>query len=201
MGESEHLTLTEAVALFSDEDAVERLFTEARWPNGIACPKCGSLTVRVFDSERRPTRYRCQDCLAFFNVKTDSVMQGSKLPLSKWALAIYLLITSNKGVSSVQLAAILLMSLIGSACGDLPATSPETCEELAPRIIKLSKENENPFSGRILNLYDIESLESDGDNILKCGARATRSRGGERDIFFYLKEDEDSDRFIGYEGQ
>ncbi len=49
-------------------------------------------------------RYRCQDCAAFFNVKTDSMMQGSKLPLSKWALAIYLLMTSNKGVSSVQLA-------------------------------------------------------------------------------------------------
>ena len=40
------LTLVQAVDLYSDEQAVERIFIEARWPNGMACPVCGSLNIQ-----------------------------------------------------------------------------------------------------------------------------------------------------------
>ena len=47
--------------------------------------------------------YRCRDCRKYFSVKTGSVMEGSPLPLRKWAYAIYLDVTSLKGVSSMKL--------------------------------------------------------------------------------------------------
>ena len=96
------MTLVEAVKQFSDESSVERMFIDARWPNGIACVSCGSLRIKDRPT-RKPAPFRCQDCKCDFSVKTGTVMQGSNLSLSKWALASYLMTTSLKGVSSMKL--------------------------------------------------------------------------------------------------
>ena len=96
------LTLIEAVKQFGDEEAAEVMFIEARWPNGVACPMCGSLNVQERPT-RKPQPFRCRDCRKDFSVKTDTVMQGSNIPLHKWALAVFLLNTSLKGVSSMKL--------------------------------------------------------------------------------------------------
>ena len=95
---------------------------------------------------------------------------------------------------------IVLVVIIALASGG-GATSPKvsTCKDLAPHIIELSEERESPFSGRVLKFYDIVELETSDDYILKCRARATRSRGGDANIIFYMTEDEDGDRFIGME--
>ncbi len=96
------MTLIEAVAVFNDEPTVERLFIESRWPDGVACPECGSVNIQERPT-RKPQPFRCRDCRKDFSVKTGTVMQGSNLPLSKWAIAIYLMSTNLKGVSSMKL--------------------------------------------------------------------------------------------------
>ena len=78
------------------------MFIDARWPNGVACPDCGSLSIQARPT-RKPQPFRCRDCRKDFSVKTGTVMQGSNLPLSKWALAAFLMTTSLKGVSSMKL--------------------------------------------------------------------------------------------------
>ena len=47
--------------------------------------------------------YWCTDCRSYFSVKTGTAMQRSKVPLRKWAIAIYLCLTSLKSVSSMKL--------------------------------------------------------------------------------------------------
>ena len=47
--------------------------------------------------------YWCTDCRRYFSVKTGTAMQRSKIPLRKWAIAIYLCLTSLKSVSSMKL--------------------------------------------------------------------------------------------------
>ena len=98
------ISLIQAVQQFSDEEAVEGMFIEARWPNGMACPKCGSVNIKARPT-RKPQPFRCNDCRGDFSVKTGTVMEGAnlKLPLSKWALAFYLYSTNLKGVSSMKL--------------------------------------------------------------------------------------------------
>ena len=49
--------------------------------------------------------YRCRARKRYFSLKTGTVMEDSKLSLKKWAWAIYLELTSLKGVSSMKLAA------------------------------------------------------------------------------------------------
>ena len=96
------ITLMDAVNKFNTEEKAEAWFMEARWPNGVACPKCGSLNVQT-RTTRKPQPFRCRDCRKDFSVKTDTLMHDSKLPLSKWAIAIYLYSTNLKGVSSMKL--------------------------------------------------------------------------------------------------
>ena len=98
------------------------------------------------------------------------------------------------------LAALVVLIVIGvmfSSGGSTPAS----CEDLAPQIIELSKEREGPFAGRVLKFYDIVELEPTGEYILRCRARATRSRGGDANVIFFMSEDEDGDRFIGMQPQ
>ena len=50
------ITLVEAVQMFTGRaKAVEKMFIEARWPNGIACPLCGSLTISQPKSRKTPS--------------------------------------------------------------------------------------------------------------------------------------------------
>lgn len=96
------ITLVEAVKRFSDNAEAEAWFVENRWPNGVACPKCGSLNVQERPT-RKPQPYRCRACRKDFSVKTDTIMHNSKLPLSTWAIALFLCSTNLKGVSSMKL--------------------------------------------------------------------------------------------------
>ena len=96
------LSLVDAVEMFSDPAAAEAWFVEQRWPVGVVCPDCGSLDIQT-RTTRKPQPFRCNDCRKDFSVKTGTIMHGSKLPLKTWGLAMYILTTGLKGVSSMKL--------------------------------------------------------------------------------------------------
>ena len=97
----EGITLVQLCDMFPTEDSAREWFEARVWPDGRYCPKCGS--VRTHDAGHNDMPYRCSDCRAYFSVKTGTVMGGSHLPLRKWVFAIYLHLTSLKGVSSMKL--------------------------------------------------------------------------------------------------
>ncbi len=80
-----------------------------RWPNGPACPHCGSVTVYVLKPKpesKRPVRkgvYKCKDCRKQFTVTVGTLFEGSHIPLNKWLMAVSLMCSSKKGISAHQL--------------------------------------------------------------------------------------------------
>ena len=96
------VTLMEAVKMFDTEEKAESWFVARRWPDGIACPHCGSVNVADVAS-RKPQPYRCRDCRKHFSVKTKTLLHSSNIPLSKWAISFYLFSTNLRGVSSMKL--------------------------------------------------------------------------------------------------
>lgn len=96
------ISLAEFFQQFPDDEAAEKWFEERRWPNKVACPKCGSVDVARVKS-RKPMPWRCRDCRGYFSVKYGTVMQSSKLGLQTWLLAVYLMMTNLKGISSMKL--------------------------------------------------------------------------------------------------
>jgi len=97
------ISVMELFRMFPDEAAARKWLEEIRWPEGERhCPNCGSLKTSAVPNET-PMPYHCGDCREYFSVKTGTVMQSSKVPLQKWVIAMYLLSTSLKGVSSMKL--------------------------------------------------------------------------------------------------
>jgi transposase-like protein len=97
----EFKTLAEFLEHFKDEKTCRDYFAATRFRNGEYCPHCGHKEIYNF---RNGKRYRCASCKEDFTIKTGTVFGESKVPLRKWFIAIYLLSTTSKGISSVQLA-------------------------------------------------------------------------------------------------
>ena len=96
------LSLVELVKMFPDDAAAERWFVETRWPDGVFCPRCGSLSVQERPT-RKPQPYHCRDCRKYFSVRTGTPMHASNLGFQKWAFAFYLMATGIKGTASMKL--------------------------------------------------------------------------------------------------
>ena len=96
------ITLIELMDQFPDDASAELWFEETRWGDERHCPHCGS-TATSETKNRRPMPYWCKDCRSYFSVRTGSPMESSRVPYCKWVLAIYLHVTSLKGVSAMKL--------------------------------------------------------------------------------------------------
>ncbi len=88
--------------LFPDEPTAQAWFEEIRWPEGRTCARCGSERTSEVPNAK-PMPYWCSDCRKYFSVKVGTVMESSKIPLRKWAIAFYQILTNLKGVSSMKL--------------------------------------------------------------------------------------------------
>lgn len=95
------ISLVELMDMFPTEVAAQEWFESIFWPAGRCCGHCGSTKTREASHKYMP--YWCTDCRSYFSVKTGTVMQASKLPLRKWAVGIYICLTSLKSVSSMKL--------------------------------------------------------------------------------------------------
>ena len=74
-----------------------------RWRNGAHCPHCGSVDVYRKRDGKRIGRWHCKDCSASYNVLQGTVLQGTKIPLQKWFVAVTIIVNAKKSVSSCQL--------------------------------------------------------------------------------------------------
>lgn len=95
---------------YPDEASAIRYFEERRWPNGVHCPKCGTVEVlRGVNEKRNRQLWYCHSkgCETQFSVTSGTIMEFTKLPLRKWMLAFHFIGASKKGMSSLQLARML----------------------------------------------------------------------------------------------
>ena len=98
----EGISLIELGEMFPDEAAATAWFESLVWPTGRHCPHCGSTeTAEAPPSKKMP--YWCGACRKGFSVRIGTALERSRVPLRKWAFAIYLEMTSLKGVSSMKL--------------------------------------------------------------------------------------------------
>lgn len=90
--------------IFQDDEAA-REWLEARvWPEGPSCPHCGDQDFTKLEGKaHRAGLYQCNACRQQFTVTVGTLFERSKIPLSKWLMATYLLVSSKKGMSAHQL--------------------------------------------------------------------------------------------------
>ena len=88
--------------MFPTEQVAVEWFEAVVWGDERRCGHCGGSDTYVVKSGK-PMPYRCRGCRKYFSVKSGTLMAGSPLPVRKWVYAIYLDVTSLKGVSSMKL--------------------------------------------------------------------------------------------------
>ncbi|MBI5034517.1 MAG: IS1595 family transposase [Chloroflexi bacterium] len=114
--ERKTLTLSKIAKLYSDEEAAYLHLESIRWSNGVVCPHCGSVNHSYLlnpQNGERITRtgtksyrrvWKCGECREQFSVLVGTVMEDSRIPLSKWLLAFHEMSADKNGISSHELA-------------------------------------------------------------------------------------------------
>ncbi len=135
--ERQGISLIGIMKRFPDDATAEAWFTERRWPEGAHCPHCGSFNVQSGTAHKTmPYRCREKECGKRFSVRTGTVMQASNLGYQTWAIALYLVATNLKSVSSMKLHR------------DLEITQ-KSAWHLAHRIRTGFMNSEDPFAGPV----------------------------------------------------
>ena len=117
---------------FNNDEKCREALEKLRWPNGVACTRCGVLGTSELPGG---VLFQCKSCRYQFSVTSGTIMHDSHLPLRKRFLAIWLMCESKKGVSAKQ-----LQRTIG--------TTYRTAWHLCHRIRKAM--GNNPFTGPTL---------------------------------------------------
>jgi len=95
-------SLFSMMQVFSDEEKCINHFIAVRWPLGAVCPHCGS--AEVYTLKNLTFKCKQKECAKKFSVRHDTIFQDSPIKLQKWFMAIYLITSHKKGISSCQLA-------------------------------------------------------------------------------------------------
>ncbi len=92
--------------IFQDETKAREWLEAHVWPEGPTCPHCGNadkLKITALQGKaHRPGLYQCAECREQFTVTVKTVFERSKIPLTKWLAALFLMTASKKGVSAHQ---------------------------------------------------------------------------------------------------
>ncbi len=104
------LTLDQIMARFATDEAARQFLEAVRWPDGPVCPHCNNADAkRIYDIAANPAKKiraglrECKECGNQFTVTVGTIFEDSKIPLRKWLVAWYMLCTSKKGVSALQM--------------------------------------------------------------------------------------------------
>jgi transposase-like protein len=101
------LTLSGFDRMFPDEDSCKAYLRDQRWPKGVRCPRCGN--DHVYASKARPFHWQCTKCGKTprapyrFSVTVNTVFENTNYKLLVWFKVLYLMLTSKKGISALQI--------------------------------------------------------------------------------------------------
>lgn len=102
MKKAKTISVFEFMSKFPNEEEARNWVEKRRWGDCPSCAYCKDPS-KITKQEKREGYYWCGKCRKYFTVKTNTVMDSSKIPVRTWLYAMYLITTARKGVSSMQL--------------------------------------------------------------------------------------------------
>jgi len=98
------ISIFELFEKFPNEESAKKYLEEKRWSDKVVCPFCGK-SGKQYRVKRNGVEgyFECGECGKVYTVRTGTIFERSHVPLHKWIFAFYLVVTSRKGISSMQL--------------------------------------------------------------------------------------------------
>ncbi len=96
------LSMMEFMDRYGSDDKCETALIQSRWPDGFACPLCAGAQNSSFRREGR-LYFQCAGCRHQCSVISGTIFEATKLPLTRWFLAMHLLTQSKNNVSALEL--------------------------------------------------------------------------------------------------
>ncbi|MGB1042958.1 MAG: IS1595 family transposase [Tenacibaculum sp.] len=92
-------SILELINAFPNEQSCIDHLEKLRWNGNVVSPF--DNTSKVYNC--KGNKYKCKNTGKYFNVRTQTIFDNTKMPLQKWFLAIWLVTSHKKGISSLQL--------------------------------------------------------------------------------------------------
>jgi len=104
------VNLIDVTQTFQNDDDCLAYLETMRWPDGIRCPICGNdriskITRKTVSKNKRTRIYQCLEktCKSQFSATNGTIFNDSHLPLTKWFMALAIVVDAKKGISAKQL--------------------------------------------------------------------------------------------------
>ncbi|MFB9842684.1 IS1595 family transposase [Mucilaginibacter ginsenosidivorans] len=93
-------TINDIAIHFQDKATCIEYITQLRWNGKPKCAFCEH--EHVYELKGANKRYKCAKCRKHFSAIKGTIFENSTVPLAKWFMAIFIMSTHRKGISSVQ---------------------------------------------------------------------------------------------------
>jgi len=96
------MSFPEFYSQYGSESQCEQALENMRWRSGFICPKCNCQLHSTFMRDDRKV-WQCRENKHQVTLRSGTLFQSSKLPLTTWFLAIYLITQSKTNISALSL--------------------------------------------------------------------------------------------------
>lgn len=96
------LSLPQFLLRYGAQAQCEQALQQSRWPQGFVCPRCAGRTYSQFNRHAH-AYWQCTACRLQTSLRSGTVFDSTRLPLTTWLLALYLLSQSKTNLSALEL--------------------------------------------------------------------------------------------------
>ena len=169
------ISIVELLNRFSTESKAVEWLEQQRWNGVPTCSNC-EHTDNISIPKSKKYTYWCGNCRKNFTIKTNTVMHSSKVPIQKWVVTMYYLMTARKGISSLQLSKEI--GVTQKTAWFMLQRIREACKQSDFKLSEVVEVDETYIGGKEKNKHESKKIHAGRGPVGKTAVLGIRQRNG-----------------------